>query len=372
MRRRLKRICFYAPVPRRLFQLWDWYQSDLEVLKELAERVDVCHSFWEFLRKFRKASLIYGSWWHLCLPAILVGRLAGIPTAITGAMHVFDPSGQRHFFKAGFLYRQAHALAFRLAGANLFISKDQLVSITSNFRVRNPFLVYSSLRKFQSIRSRFGKPRKARLARKAAPFPVTTFLTVAWLTQDQCARKGVWETLDAMRILRNRTQRPFRWILAGRKENAVPELKKRIKALGLQDVVLLKTNLSSQEKNRLYQISHLYVQPSWCEGLGYAVIEAISQGLPALVSRYSAQPEVVGPRGLIIKEINPEAICQELCSFLFLNKSDRERLAQDNMAHVTKTFAFDSHVESMHRVLDRLRFPPSWVINKNRFRRMQH
>lgn len=355
MRQRLKRICFYAPVPRRLFRQWDWYQSDLEVLKELAESVDVCFSFPEYLRKFWKASIVYGAWWHLCLPAIGMARLAGIPFVVTGAMHVFDPSGQRHFFKAGFFYRKAHSLAFQLADANLFISKDQFNSITNNFQVRNPFLVYSSLRKSQQQQKKINRKPKSRKYIKTEQYLGTTFLTICWLTQDQCARKGVWPSFDAMRMLRNRTKEPFRWILAGRAGNAVSSLEKEIESFNLKDVVILKTNISVQEKKHLFQKSDLYVQPSWCEGLGYAVIEAVSHGCPALVSRYSAQPEVIHSQGLMVREITPEEICEKLHSFLFLKKPVRQKLVEANMNHVFKTFSFKKHVKTLGTIINTLK-----------------
>ena len=51
--------------------------------------------------------------------------------------------------------------------------------------------------------------------------------------------------------------------------------------------------LDNIKKNPLQASSDLFIQPSFYEGLGYAVLETMSFGTPALVSYYTAQPEIV-------------------------------------------------------------------------------
>ena len=61
--------------------------------------------------------------------------------------------------------------------------------------------------------------------------------------------------------------------------------------------------------NQIYIYSHLGV------GFGNAVMEAMSYGLPALVSRYTAQPEVVRQFGFIAMEMTASSILETLEKF---------------------------------------------------------
>ena len=51
----------------------------------------------------------------------------------------------------------------------------------------------------------------------------------------------------------------------------------------------------------LYQNAYLFVQPSESEGLSLSLLEAISYGIPVLVSDIPANQEVVGKKGLMFK-----------------------------------------------------------------------
>ena len=95
-------------------------------------------------------------------------------------------------------------------------------------------------------------------------------------------------------------------------------------------VVNLDTNVSlvfhksESVKNDYYLKSDLYIQPSWHEGFGNAVLEAMSFGIPALVSRYTAQPEVVGSTGIIVHKLSGQVIYNNLPNFTNLDLETRK------------------------------------------------
>jgi glycosyltransferase involved in cell wall biosynthesis len=237
-----------------------------------------------------------------------------------------------------------------LADRNLFISRDQYLQITSHLKVNNPIVVLSSLAKNSSFsKELIAKERKDRRQNDEQD-RAAFFFTVAWHTQEQYRRKGIFETLGALALLKERTDFQFRWLIAGGEGDGLSVLRTRIVELGLEDNVEVRVDISQGEKRELFLCSDLYIQPSWCEGFGNAVLEATSHGLPALVSRYTAQPEVVGDSGYIAMEMSAEGICRELQAFLALDCHGREQLEKEVLEHVERHFTFEKRLKALENV----------------------
>ncbi len=71
-------------------------------------------------------------------------------------------------------------------------------------------------------------------------------------------------------------------------------------ALGIPDVVIYTGRVSSEVLQVLYLGASIYVQPSWTEGFGLPVLEAMAYGVPVIVSDGGALPEVVGDAGIVV------------------------------------------------------------------------
>ena len=224
------------------------------------------------------------------------------------------------------LYRILIRLSFRLSSANLFISSDQYRQITSHIVVNNPIVVRSSLVKLFDLPPSIDDNNEC--SSELSINNQFVFLSVLWQTHDQFKRKGLWETLEAISLLKNGGFTDFKWIVAGKHGDATEELLTKIRILGLTDHVSVLLNITQDKKHELYAQSDLYIQPSWCEGFGNASLEAMSYGLPALVSRYTAQPESVGNTGLIVLDVTPENILEKLNYFISLGSKERLSLSR--------------------------------------------
>ena len=69
----------------------------------------------------------------------------------------------------------------------------------------------------------------------------------------------------------------------------------------IQDRVIFTGRVSEVELQTLYQGAALYVQPSWTEGFGLPVLEAMQAGVPVITSDGGALPEVVGKAGVVVR-----------------------------------------------------------------------
>ncbi len=72
-----------------------------------------------------------------------------------------------------------------------------------------------------------------------------------------------------------------------------PALRRRAASLGLADRVIFAGRIAESDKVGYYNAADLFVSPSSLEGFGFTVGEAMSCGLPVVVSDRGALPELV-------------------------------------------------------------------------------
>ncbi len=70
--------------------------------------------------------------------------------------------------------------------------------------------------------------------------------------------------------------------------------------------------VAESERQRVYAGARALVLPSFDEGFGMPVLEAMSLGIPVIASARGALPELVGEAGLLIDPTNEVALCEAL------------------------------------------------------------
>jgi glycosyltransferase involved in cell wall biosynthesis len=135
------------------------------------------------------------------------------------------------------------------------------------------------------------------------------------------ADKGVFEVIEAIRILRDRDI-AVRLTVAG-SGPAEAELRHRIAASALADHVRLAGAVFGRAKERLWHEAQVLAFPTYHrEGLPYALLEAMAQGAVPVISPVGAIPDVVQheTHGLFVPPRDPQALANAL-----------ERLASDRL-----------------------------------------
>jgi len=137
----------------------------------------------------------------------------------------------------------------------------------------------------------------------------TELLCVATLTR----RKGHGTLLEALATLRER-----RWHLTCvgspvRDPETAAEVRDRIEALGLKKRITLAGELDDAALAARYDRADVFVLPTWFEGYGMALAEALARGLPVVSTLAGAVPETV-PRGacLLVPPGDPAALAKAL------------------------------------------------------------
>jgi len=97
-------------------------------------------------------------------------------------------------------------------------------------------------------------------------------------------------------------------VCVGKKGWLYESIMLKARDLNLVDSVIFTGYLSEFEKHELLRYSLALVMPSLFEGFGIPVLEALSLGVPVIVSRNSSLPEVAGLQSMYIE--NPTSIIE--------------------------------------------------------------
>ena len=123
--------------------------------------------------------------------------------------------------------------------------------------------------------------------RKLGLVPRTYLLTVGRLEP----RKNHAGLLHAFSKLAS--PRP-KLVIAGQRDFGYLEIFNLIDTLGLRDDVLVLEQVDDLTLPALYRSALAFVYPTWAEGFGMPVLEAMASGVPILTSESTALPEVAG------------------------------------------------------------------------------
>lgn len=100
---------------------------------------------------------------------------------------------------------------------------------------------------------------------------------------------------------------------------------------------------------RAVEGAHLLVQPSLSEGLGLAVLEAMSSGLPVLVSPHGGTVEFVthGENGWVLQGVGAPAIADSIANIVAMNQEVFREIARRGSEMVHREFSARDYLKSL-------------------------
>jgi len=145
-------------------------------------------------------------------------------------------------------------------------------------------------------------------------------------------RKNIIRLIEAFEILKNLPnpllQRgnfapPFKkraggikLIIAGGRGWLADEIYKKAKGSKFSDDIIFMGSVSDNNLADLYKNAAIFVLPSLYEGFGLPVLEAMSYGIPCVVSDNSSLSEITGDSALLVDAYNPNDIAEKINALL--------------------------------------------------------
>jgi len=168
-------------------------------------------------------------------------------------------------------------------------------------------------------------------------------------------RKNVVNLIRAFELFKNQLRRrhsgmsPSQLILVGKAGFGFQKIKKAIEESLFKKDIILKSYVSELEKEELYKKADLFILPSFYEGFGLPVLEAMSYGVPVICSNNSSLPEVVGDAALLVDPNNIQEISGAI-NKVFSDDDLRNKMIKRGFENVKK-FSWEKCAKETMNVL---------------------
>jgi len=112
--------------------------------------------------------------------------------------------------------------------------------------------------------------------------------------------------------------------------------KSLIKKLDLEDDVKYLGSVSEDDLVALYNLADVFVFPSFYEGFGLPILEAMVCGTPVVTSNISSMPEVAGGAAVLVDPYGAESIATGISQVLRSNTAQYQGLVEKGLARAKK------------------------------------
>jgi glycosyltransferase involved in cell wall biosynthesis len=132
--------------------------------------------------------------------------------------------------------------------------------------------------------------------------------------------KNINGLIDAFYLFKLKYGAKYQLVLAGKKDKDYSSLIKRVKKLKLEKDIIFSGFIDDSDLGIVYQKALILLLPSFYEGFGLPVLEAMSVGTPVLTSNISSLPEIAGDAALFVDPEDKKAMAEGINKILSNNK----------------------------------------------------
>jgi len=168
--------------------------------------------------------------------------------------------------------------------------------------------------------------------------------------------KGVWDLLQAARILRERSDRwLLLWVGTGSQQTRLQDVTNH---WGLMGRCRWLGSVPYREMASIYAAADVFVAPSlitsyWEEQLGMVLLEGMASGLPVVTAPSGSIPEVVGEAARLVPLHEPKDLAEAI-EQLLEDESYRRTLAQRGRERAIECFDRNLFAQNLARIYERL------------------
>ncbi|WP_289063171.1 glycosyltransferase family 1 protein [uncultured Zobellia sp.] len=145
----------------------------------------------------------------------------------------------------------------------------------------------------------------------------------------------IQERKNVLAIIKSIKGTNYHLALVGGEKSYAKKVRRYIQEHNMQKQVTFVKKISVQDLAILYQAATLLCYPSYCEGFGIPLIEALFSKIPIIVTKGGCFPEAAGPDAIYINPDNTDEILQNIKK-LYEYPELRKELAEKGYSYVQK------------------------------------
>ncbi len=239
-----------------------------------------------------------------------IGPLLDGPATVLSIHDILHETMPEHFPRGlGSLMRRLYPVAARRAGLVLTISDFSRQAIMSRYGVAPGRIAFAHLAPGEDFAPVTDPGRLAAMRRRLG-LPAGPY--VLYLGRME-PRKNLPTLVAAHRLLRRRLGAAApHLVLAGGKDRLFAAFHERLRREGSMAGVLFTGSVPSGELAALLSGAAAFAYPSFGEGFGLPVVEAMACGTPVVASTAPAVPEAAGGAALLVDPADPVGLAEAL------------------------------------------------------------
>lgn len=239
-----------------------------------------------------------------------IGPLLGGPTTVLSIHDILHETMPEHFPRGlGSLMRRLYPVTARRAGMVLTISDFSRQAIVSRYGVAPDRIAYAHLAPGEDF-APVTDPRRLAAMRRRLGLPEGPYILYLGRMEP---RKNLPTLVAAHRLLRRRlgASAPA-LVLAGGKDRLFAAFHERLRREGSIEGVFFTGSVPPRELAALFGGAAAFAYPSFGEGFGLPVVEAMACGTPVVASTAPAVPEAAGGAALLVDPADTAGLAEAL------------------------------------------------------------
>lgn len=165
-------------------------------------------------------------------------------------------------------------------------------------------------------------------------------------------RKNVTTALKAFSIFKKWQQSNLKLVIVGRKAWQYQSFIKSLQTYKYKNDVVLTDYISTNELAKITASAYASIYPSFFEGFGVPIIEAMQSGTPIICSNNSSLPEIAGNAALFFDTNNSQALAEQMI-LLYKNEDLRSSLIQKGIVQA-KQFSWQKTAQLVWEEMEKL------------------
>lgn len=141
-------------------------------------------------------------------------------------------------------------------------------------------------------------------------------------------RKNQLGLIEAFSKIANQVEENL--VFVGNGKRYLEEVREKIRNLNLESRILILNQVDFYELPSIYQLATLFCFPSFFEGFGIPITEALFSGIPVITSLGSCFPESAGPSSVFVDPKSIDSISNALLAVL-RNKDLQEKMSSQGL-----------------------------------------
>lgn len=164
--------------------------------------------------------------------------------------------------------------------------------------------------------------------------------------------KNIEGIIEAFESLKPHCLKNFKLVIAGKKGWLYKSIFQKVNKLKVENDVIFTDFVSEKDKPGLLAGAKVFVSPSFWEGFGIHVLEAMACGTPVVVSRVASLPEVAGKAGVYVDPNSVKSIAEGIKEVLTKPEKGYNKLVQSGIKQAEK-FGWDKSAKKTLEIIEK-------------------